>query len=392
MRNAILVLIAVGLLTSCENSQLTGAIKPKMMSAGWERWSKNPGAVFAAPNHIASDPAVIADEPVFRLIYTGVDFSNPAGPRSVLSMVTSVDSLAWAPIPSPASATVKPAGEILRGREGAWDEDAETPWLMKTASGYFLYYSGYKELIVPGGPGKGFPAAVGLASSRDGVTFARVKSDPVLSPTAGGFDSDAIYSPDVIPYQDGYLMVYAGHCYKDCPGAPGVRILAATSPDGIHWTKVAQPVLAASAADDWMRDGVAEPAMVVGPDGNLYLFFTGVRAAERVIGVARAATLAGPWEIDPEPIVTPTAGSFDETGDMAPSVLLESGVVRLWFVGTNQQRQYAIGYAEAPWPLRHTEAKPTGPVFAVRGAVRTAEGAARSTSAADSTAGRELTR
>jgi hypothetical protein len=109
---------------------------------------------------------------------------------------------------------------------------------------------------------------------------------------------------------------------------------------------------------------VAEPAVLLGPDRNLYLFFTGVKGTEHVIGVARAASLDKVWDVDPDPIVTPAAGSFDETGDAAPTVLLENGRVRMWFVGTSRSGQYSIGYAEAPWPLRHSHTHPKAPVFA----------------------------
>jgi predicted GH43/DUF377 family glycosyl hydrolase len=185
----------------------------------------------------------------------------------------------------------------------------------------------------------------------DGVNFTRLQSEPILSPTPGSFDAAAIYSPDIIPYQGGYLMVYAGHCYTNCPGAPGVRVLGATSPDGIHWTKFADPMLSAAPTPDWMHDGVAEPAAMLGPDGDLYLFFTGVKEQQHVIGIARAASANTAWSIDPDPIIAPTAGGFDEAGDVGPSVVLENGVVRMWFAGSNRQGQYSIGYAEAPWPL-----------------------------------------
>jgi len=177
----------------------------------------------------------------------------------------------------------------------------------------------------------------------------------------------------VIPYQGGYLMVYAGHCYNDCPGnVPGVRILSATSPDGIHWTKSAQPLLAPSAPPAWMQDGVAEPAILLGPDGDLYLFFTGVKGSEHAIGVARAASLSSAWDIDPNPIVAPTPGRYDETGDTGPTVLLENGAVRMWFTGTTSAGQYSIGYAEAPWPLRRSKSHSSNPVLAIAAALPSA--------------------
>lgn len=365
MKHGFALILAACLLSACGSSQTPNSTFNAV--TGWAVWHKNSAAVFSAPTHVASDPSVIADDSLFRLAYTGVDLSNPMSPHASIDLATSADSMTWSPISNLTVSTAGANGEILRGRPGAWDENLETPFLMKTLSGYMLYYSGYRDPTSPAGPGKGFPASLGLATSRDGVTFTRTQSDPILAPTPGGLDADAIYSPDIIPYQGGYLMVYAGHCYKECPGAPGVRILGATSADGINWSKLPQPLLATTGTPEWMHDAVAEPAILMGPDGDLYLFFTGVNNSERVIGVARAASLTSNWEINPDAIVKPTSGAFDEIGDIGPSVLLENGTVRMWFVGRGRAGQYAIGYAEAPWPLHHDtkSSHSTSPVFAL---------------------------
>jgi hypothetical protein len=126
-------------------------------------------------------------------------------------------------------------------------------------------------------------------------------------------------------------------------------------------------MLSASPTPDWMHDGVAEPAVMLGPDGDLYLFFTGVKEQQHVIGIARAASANAGWSIDPDPIVAPATGGFDEAGDVGPTVVLENGVVRMWFAGSNHQGQYSIGYAEAPWPLRQDSKSghTSHPVFAL---------------------------
>ena len=102
-------------------------------------------------------------------------------------------------------------------------------------------------------------------------------------------------------------MLYCGHAYVDATavgGDIGVRLLAATSTDGITWTKQDAPLLGADAALAWMSDGVAEPSMVQGPDGKWYLFFTGLHGDERAIGIAVAADPLGPWDVEPQPIIT----------------------------------------------------------------------------------------
>jgi hypothetical protein len=376
MKLGILAIVAGLFLCACGNSAFTHNATAIDPSTGWVSWSKQSQAVFTGSSRIVSDPAVVVDDTGFRMAYTAINFGeNGAVPHASIALATSEDSLTWTPLASNlATASTSLRGEVLRGRPGEWDENLETPFLLKTSAGYYLYYSGYRDGLTPGEPAKGFPASLGVAFSRDGVNFTRVQSEPILTPTPESFDSDAVYSPDITPYQNGYLMVYAGHCYKNCPGAPGVRVLGATSADGIHWIKLSEPLLSPKAPPEWMRDGVAEPAILLGPDNHLYLFFTGVKdqdikdqenvQQQHVIGVARAASLTSAWDVDPEPIVSPTPGGFDETGDAAPTVILENNQVRVWFVGTNHAAQYSIGYAEAPWPLRHQRARQKAPAFA----------------------------
>src|SRR5208282_4677746 len=270
MRHGIFLILAALLLVGCSNSQqMANSVDP---ATGWAKWTKSSAPAYSGASRIVSDPAVITDDFAFRLAYTSVDFTNPAGPHASISMATSSDSSTWSAVPNATGGTGF-RGEVLRGRDAQWDENLETPFLMKTQNGYYLYYSGYRDGVTPGEPAKGLPASLGLATSTDGVTFTRVQSDPILSPTPGSFDSDAIYSPDIIPFQGGYLMVYAGHCYTNGPGTPGVRIMSATSPDGITWTKSEEPLLSPKTPPEWMRDSVAEPAIILGPDGYLYLFF-----------------------------------------------------------------------------------------------------------------------
>jgi beta-xylosidase len=72
------------------------------------------------------------------------------------------------------------------------------------------------------------------------------------------------------------------------------------------------------------------------------------------IAVARSLNYTGPWDVNPQPIVTAGTdpGAFDAGEVVAPSVLIEGNKVRLWFHGVNKNKNaIAIGYAESSWPL-----------------------------------------
>jgi hypothetical protein len=142
---------------------------------------------------------------------------------------------------------------------------------------------------------------------------------------------------------------------------------ATQSPDG-GWTK-SDPYLQPEPSPTFLADGVAEPSMAIGPDGAYYLFFAAALGTgqARVTGLARATSLTGPWDIDPEPALSPAPGQGVEAcGTFSPSVLIESQRVRLWylavddcqgscpscdFAACNCNALLSTGYAEASWPL-----------------------------------------
>lgn len=317
-------------------------------SGRWASWDKRPEPVFAG-QFIASDPTIVRDGDLYRMFYTcfSLDLTvafDPATTRAALCEATSTDGISWTNMP----ATGQIEGLILTGRESEWDENLEGSFAFRRGDDYLLYYSGYRH---EGVPAQGSPAALAVARSSDGVTFTRFGDEPILSPTPGWYDNDAVYSPVIFPYGDELVMIYAGHCYTRCDLAYGNILLAATSPDGLTWTKREEPVLQPIPNIPWARDGVAEPGMLIGPDGFYYLFFTGLRDADRIIGIARAETPFGPWDINPDPIIVPSPSGFDRAGVLAPDVHLEGDTVRLWFLGVTPEEDIAIGYAESSWPL-----------------------------------------
>ena len=313
----------------------------------WPVWTKHPLPLYSGQFYVASDVTVLDEGDHYLMTYTCIDFLRPS-PRALICAATSPDGMVWEPITSRG----KLLGLALYGRDGNWDEDLEGAFLVKRgADDYWLYYSGYTD--EGGYPAKGYPAALALSMARSDMHFERYQTDPILEPTPGWYDNDAIYSPVVFEYGGEWVMIYAGHCYTDCDEGYGVTLLAATSPDGIDWTKRTEPVLTAMPEEvEWTRDGVAEPAVVVDADGRVTLFFTGLRDADRWLGIARADSPFDPYTVSPEPILKPTPSSFDEGGVLAPHVLIEDGVARMWYLGVQPVEggeYYHVGYAEAVW-------------------------------------------
>lgn len=288
---------------------------------------------------IASDPVVLRIGDRFRMYYTGLD---PFRGRTVICAAVSDDGYSWT---SEETGHAIP-GLVLEGSDGAWDENLEGCYAVVRDGTVYLYYSGYQDV---GDPAKGFPAALGLATSSDGLTFNRIGAEPILEPLANGFDTHAIYSPVVVADAGGWTMVYCGHAYSG--PHTGVRLLGATSPDGITWTRHPTPVLEGGPERSWMSWGAAEPALIA-VDGTWWLLFTGLNDQERVIGLAYSSSPFGPWTVRADPVFTPTRGTFANKQLLAPHAIPEEDRLRVWLIGTNEDSEtISIGYGQGPWPL-----------------------------------------
>lgn len=329
---------------------LSALLPGSVVDAEDSGWVQRPDPIFEG-EFVASDPAIIRTEFGYRMFYTcfAVPESgfDPALVRAAICAADSADGLQWEEIES----ADRTKGLVLAGREDDWDQNLEAAFVVEWQGRMLLYYSGY---LHEGDPAQGFPAALAVAESIDGGPFRRLNDgEPVLSPTPGWYDNNAVYSPTIVEHDGTLLMIYAGHCYTQCDRNWGVALLGATSPDGLNWTKLDEPVLMRDVPGaNWTLEGVAEPGLVQGSDDLWYLFFTGVEADKRVIGVAVGETPTGPWQVSPDPIlVHGETGAFDESGVLAPFVLIEGVRVRMWFLGMTPAEDIAIGYAEAAWPL-----------------------------------------
>lgn len=234
-------------------------------------WLLTVDSVHTGTYSVASDPVVLRIGDHFRMYYTGLD---PVTTRTVICAAISDDGYVWT---HEETGNTVP-GLVLQGNDDTWDENLESCYALVHNDTVYLYYSGYRDI---GDPTKGFPAALGLATSTDGLSFTRVGSDPILEPLENGYDTHAIYSPVVVTDDDGWTMVYCGHAYSG--PHTGVRLLGASSRDGISWTRHPNPVLEGDTERSWMSWGAAEPALLA-IDGTWWLLFTGLNDQERVIG------------------------------------------------------------------------------------------------------------
>ncbi len=165
---------------------------------------------------------------------------------------------------------------LLQGTPGSWDHFIAATDAVRRGDTILLYYTGWDTYLRP---------SIGLAIAPDGLTFEKyddpavegrpfLRYDPVLDVgPPGAWDSGAVQKASVWAGPSGWDMVYFGlpcaHAGADV--LPGIGY--ASSPDGIHWTRVGEtPILTLSALDaPWW------PALVV--VGETYYLYYGIPTA-----------------------------------------------------------------------------------------------------------------
>lgn len=182
--------------------------------ASWAKWPQNPVLEPGPPGTWDSasvhDPRVLWDGIRFSMWYSGYD-----GQRWRVGLAVSQDGVAWT------RSSGNPVLEV--GPPGSWDESGVAyasvfPW----EGEYQMWYQG-RDLA-----GRW---RIGRAVSKDGMSWRKDPANPVLSPGPNGaWDEERVFTPAVLPWPGGLLMLYGG-------GPGGKDLGYAFSSDGAGWRR-----------------------------------------------------------------------------------------------------------------------------------------------------------
>jgi predicted GH43/DUF377 family glycosyl hydrolase len=200
---------------------------------------------------------------------------------------------------------------------------------------YKMYFTDH-----PGNNG----AQIYLASTTDGgKTWTCASSNPVLTlGTSGSWDDTRVITPSVLYDGSVYKMWYTG---RNSSGVYGIGY--ATSNDGIAWTKDNRnPVFTAAPAPAWDSDIVREPSVVYF-DGMYHLFYAGTDHWP-YFKIGHATSPDGiAWTRDSHnPVLTPTANSWDAIEVYGPSVVVNGTVLEMFYSG-NSGGAWLTGHARS---------------------------------------------
>ncbi len=217
---------------------------------------------------------------------------------------------------NPASFTRYGSNPVLQSAASTWYADSViNPWVMKNGSTWWMYFTGWDSSS---------PSEIGLATSSDGFSWT-VGAAPVLTISSSGWDSGGVGIGVVIPDPSGsgYLMYY------ETGNGSITGISLATSPDGLNWTRYAGNPLITPSASGWDRGYVGGVSAVLVENGTYSMYYTGAAgplgANKRAMGVATSTDGRNWTRYSGNPVLTRGgSGSYDDT-DMARGGVVKVG-------------------------------------------------------------------
>ena len=219
------------------------------------------------------------------------------------------------------------------GLPQTWDDmQVAHPSVFTYRGELWMYYGGFD----------GITWRIGLAKSRDGVTWQKTAGNPVFGPGKNGaWDAAGVGHPSVIYDGSRFVLAFRGWAEGDVDIHS--RIGIATSADGLKWTRLpGNPVLGYGRSGKWDAYGLLTPRLWV-EAGKYYLNYSGKDAQTRMssIGHAYAADL-GTWtKSSNNPMIDHTKIRYHEVEWATPMKLeqnwflfatayFDGGVTTLW--------------------------------------------------------------
>ena len=188
-------------------------------------------------NAIAANGSAIADQSGILYYYQA-----GAGDRVQIGLARSRNGHQW----QRDGAAVLPVGPW-----GSWDErGVGDPYVIRAGENYYMFYLGQDRAR---------RQRIGVAVSRNGETWYKLRSNPILQlGDYGAFDANGLGEPAVWAARGYYWMLYTGRDRNE-----NRRLGLARSRDGVHWEKQAL-VIAGDQA--WDSKVICDPSVIADGD------------------------------------------------------------------------------------------------------------------------------
>ncbi len=217
---------------------------------------------------------------------------------------------------------------LRRGSVGEWDSvDVLNPSVVKREGVYYNFYSGYD----------GNTWHTGLAASQDGSHWKKLGR--VFSPEPATWEGDYIAA-------NGSALDVDGEFYYWYQAGRVPRIGLARSRDGITWTRLPEPVIGLGPRGQWDERGVADPYVIRVQDVFYMYYLGQDRARRQRLGVARSHNGIDWEKLRTNPILElGPPHAFDETGLGEPAVWIHSNRYWMLYTARDRHEFRRLGLA-----------------------------------------------
>jgi|SRR5687767_14930726 len=198
----------------------------------------SPGANTWEGGYIAANGAALIDAGEILYWYQ-------AGDPPRIGLARSRDGRSWR----------KHSNPVLRGGpRGSWDERAVAdPYAFRAGDWFYLAYLGEDRAR---------RQRLGIARSRDGVQWEKLRSSPVLElGAAGAFDENGLGEPAIWSSHGRWWMLYTGRDRKEYR-----RLGLAFSADGLKWRRYSDAA-ALSGSEAWNSKVICDPEVEMTANG-----------------------------------------------------------------------------------------------------------------------------
>jgi len=154
-----------------------------------------------------------------------------------------------------------PEPVLNTGPRGSWDErGVADPYVIEAGGQLYMFYLGQNRAR---------QQRLGLARSTDGVTWTKLRSNPILEiGEEGAFDENGLGEPAVWESDGRWWMLYTGRDRHE-----NRRLGLAFSRDGAHWQRYSEQAVF-SGQEPWNSRVVCDPTLLP-RDGILRMWFGG---------------------------------------------------------------------------------------------------------------------
>ncbi len=186
----------------------------------------------------------------------------------------------------------------------------------------------------------------------------RVSPEPILGPQGDGWESAGVFNPTVVRHDGKIVMLYRA---QDKAGTS--RLGYATSTDGVHFTRRAEPVLSPEA--EYEKDGGVEDPRLVKIADTFYLTYTGYNKKDAQLCLATSKDLVR-W--DRKGVILPAYkglwnAGWTKAGAIVPEKI--NGKWWMYYLGTAPDKTDQMGLASSP-DLLHWSDELDAPVLPKR--------------------------